>query len=76
MPKSVFIITQHHNFGVHSQNYYCKSSHRQEEAEQKAECFIEQTPSCTAQVESGEEYRPDETGGDCLAEGRHGQGFL
>ena len=48
----------------------------QEEAEQTADHFSEQTRSCTAQGEPGDEDRPDETGGDCPAGGRHGQGVL
>ena len=69
MPNSVFSITQHHRYGVHSQKYYCKSSHRlrQEEAEQTADIFSEQTWPCTAEEEPGE---------DCPAGGRHGRGVL
>ena len=76
MANSVFIITQHHKYGVHSWKYYCNSSHRlrQEEAEQTAD--REQTRSCTAQREPGEEDRPDQTGGDCPEGGHHGQGVF
>ena len=49
---------------------------RQEEAEQTADRFSEQTWWCTAQGEPGEEYCPDETGGDCPAGGRYGYGVL
>ena len=78
MHNSVFSITQHHKYRVHSWKYYCKSSHRlrQGEADQIADRFSEQTRSCTAQGEPGEEDRPDETGGDCPAGGSDGQGVF
>ena len=45
----------------------------QVEAKQTDDRFSEQTGSCTAQGEPGEEDRPDKTGGDCLAGGHYGQ---
>ena len=46
----------------------------QEKAEQTADRFSEQTRSCTAQGEPGEEDRPDEAGGEYPAGGRHSKG--
>ena len=47
-----------------------------EEAEQTADCFSEQTQSCTAEGEHGEENCPEKSGGDCLAGQGHGRGVL
>ena len=46
--------------------YYCQSYHelsKAGEAEQTADLFIEQTRSCTAEGEPGEENDPHEPGG-------------
>ena len=49
------------------------SSTKAKEAEQTYDCFIEQTRSCTAEGEPGDENRPDDAGGYCPAERQHGQ---
>ena len=70
--QSSLSIIQHHKYEVHIANIFF--SFRQEEAKQTADCFSDQTRSCTAQGELGEEDRPDEAGGECPAGGRHSQG--
>ena len=74
MPNSVLYQYYTAPQAIHRKKWYRKSSHRlrQEEAEQTAARFSEQSQSCTAEGESGEENRPDEAGGDSPAGGHHG----
>ena len=56
--------------------FLIQSSIRQEEVEQTADHFSEQTRSCTAEGEPGEEDCSNEAGGYCPAGGAHWKGVL